>query len=221
MTLHKESIKVQTSPSANHVRAYVVVVNWEPSGAQLPTPNREDEPQLSCSDPHTGWKIPHQLHANLGDLGDDELWQFMEDLCQEVALRELNASPRDPLPTPGGDPVGNGDPNVDDWEVTFLRGGGWEPTGQLLQPLAPIQPDGGWGPRGQPPQPPAPTQPDEDIGCLINTLAMGLQLGTPHINTFSGEPMPGKMEVSFEQWYHEVVCVKDHYLESVVWESIV
>ena len=25
----------------------------------------------------------------------------------------------------------------------------------------------------------------------------------------------------FEQWYHKVQCVKDHYLESVVWESIV
>ena len=33
--------------------------------------------------------------------------------------------------------------------------------------------------------------------------------------------MPGKMEVSFEQWYHEVQCVKDHYPESVVRESIV
>ena len=33
--------------------------------------------------------------------------------------------------------------------------------------------------------------------------------------------MPGKTEVSFEQWNHEVQCVKDHYLESVVWESIV
>ena len=33
--------------------------------------------------------------------------------------------------------------------------------------------------------------------------------------------MPGKTEVSFEQWYHEVQCVKDHYPESVVWESIV
>ena len=29
------------------------------------------------------------------------------------------------------------------------------------------------------------------------------------------------MEVSFEQWYHEVQCIKDHYLESVSWESIV
>ena len=32
--------------------------------------------------------------------------------------------------------------------------------------------------------------------------------------------MPGKMEVSFEQWYHKVQCVKDHYPESVVRESI-
>ena len=33
--------------------------------------------------------------------------------------------------------------------------------------------------------------------------------------------MPGKTEVSFEQWYHEVQCVKDHYPESVVRESII
>ena len=33
--------------------------------------------------------------------------------------------------------------------------------------------------------------------------------------------MPGKTEVSFEQWYHKVQCMKDHYPESVVWESIV
>ena len=29
------------------------------------------------------------------------------------------------------------------------------------------------------------------------------------------------MEVLFKQWYHEVQCVKDHYLESVVRESII
>ena len=33
--------------------------------------------------------------------------------------------------------------------------------------------------------------------------------------------MPCKAEVSFEQWKHEVQCIKDHYPESVVWESIV
>ena len=59
------------------------------------------------------------------------------------------------------------------------------------------------------------------MGHLINTLALGLHLGTPRINTFSGKVMLGKTEVSFKQWYHEVQCVKDHYLESVVWESIV
>ena len=32
--------------------------------------------------------------------------------------------------------------------------------------------------------------------------------------------MSGKTDVSFEQWCHEVQCVKDHYPESVVWESI-
>ena len=33
--------------------------------------------------------------------------------------------------------------------------------------------------------------------------------------------MPRKTEVSFEQWCHEVQCVKDHYPELVVQESIV
>ena len=32
--------------------------------------------------------------------------------------------------------------------------------------------------------------------------------------------MPGKTEVSFKQWYHEVQYIKDHYPESVVRESI-
>ena len=59
------------------------------------------------------------------------------------------------------------------------------------------------------------------MGHLINNLASGLCLDTPRINTFSSEATPGKTEVSFEQWYHEVQCVKDHYPKSVVWESIV
>ena len=82
--------------------------------------------------------------------------------------------PRDPLTTPWGYPVGNGDPNVDDWEVTFPRGGGWEPAGQPLQPPLPAQLGGGWEPRGQLPHSPALTQPNENVGHLINTLAMGL-----------------------------------------------
>ena len=48
-----------------------------------------------------------------------------------------------------------------------------------------------------------------------------LRLGTLRINTFSRDTTPGKTELSFEQWYHEVQCIKDHYPESVVWESII
>ena len=33
--------------------------------------------------------------------------------------------------------------------------------------------------------------------------------------------MPDKTEVSFEHWNHKVQCIKNHFLESVVWESIV
>ena len=69
--------------------------------------------------------------------------------------------------------------------------------------------------------PPTSAQPSAEVGCLINTLASGLCLGAPQINTFSGEAMPGKADVSFKQWYHEVQCVKDHYPKSVVWEGIV
>ena len=48
-----------------------------------------------------------------------------------------------------------------------------------------------------------------------------MQLGTPRINTFSSEPLLEKKEVSFEQWYHKVQCIKDHYLESVAQDSII
>ena len=62
---------------------------------------------------------------------------------------------------------------------------------------------------------------EEDVGYLLSTLTTRLRLGTLRINTFIGGATLGKTEVSFKQWYHEVQCVKDHYLESVVWESII
>ena len=58
-------------------------------------------------------------------------------------------------------------------------------------------------------------------GCFLSMPATRLRLGTPRINTFCGDAIPGKTEVSFEQWYHKVQCIKDHYQESMVWESIV
>ena len=58
------------------------------------------------------------------------------------------------------------------------------------------------------------------MGQLITALTSGLHIGTPKISTFIGNMALGKTEVSYEQWSHEVQCIKDHYLESVVRESI-
>ena len=57
-------------------------------------------------------------------------------------------------------------------------------------------------------------------GQLITTLTSGLHISTPKISTFSGNVAPGNTKVSYKQWSHEVQCIKDHYLESVVRESI-
>ena len=58
------------------------------------------------------------------------------------------------------------------------------------------------------------------MGQLITTLTLGLQISTQKISTFSGDVAPSKTKVSYEQWSHEVQCIKDHYLELVVRESI-
>ena len=61
-------------------------------------------------------------------------------------------TPEMPPPTPWGKPVGNGDPDVDHQEVTFLRGEVGFPRAAILT-SCPAQPDGAWEPRGQPPYP--------------------------------------------------------------------
>ena len=80
MTLCKEPIKVRTSPpSATHVRAYMLVIDGELSGAQHPTPDREGNPKQSLSDHHLGGSTLCQLQANLGDLwmmSCDSLWRI-------------------------------------------------------------------------------------------------------------------------------------------------
>ena len=48
-----------------------------------------------------------------------------------------------------------------------------------------------------------------------------LRLDTPKIITSSRDATLGKTEVSFEQCYHKVQSVKDHYLKAVVWENII
>ena len=77
------------------------------------------------------------------------------------------------------------------------------------------------GSSGTTPQPPLPALQNPDMGYLINTLALGLHLGAPRINTFSSKTMPGETKVSLEQWNHEIQYIKDQDPESVVQESTV
>ena len=101
-----------------------------------------------------------------------------------------------------GTPSGGVDADLEDEEVSHKGRRGWGPSEPLLQPSGP-------------------PHTEEDVGHLLSTLAVGLRLGTPRINTFSGDATLGKIKILFGQWYHEVQCVKDHYPESVVWESII
>ena len=108
---------------------------------------------------------------------------------------------------------------TDDQEVTFPGGGRWGPSRQPTP--VPEQPAGGRVPFGPPQQQPCPAPAGPDMGQLITTLTLGLCISTPKISTFSGDVAPGKTaEMSYEQWSHEVQCIKDHYPESVVRESI-
>ena len=81
-------------------------------------------------------------------------------------------------------------------------------------------PAGGRVPSGPPQQLPCPALVGPDMGQLITALTSGLRISTPKISTFSGDVACGKNEVSYKQWSHEVQCIKDHYPESVVRESI-
>ena len=110
------------------------------------------------------------------------------------------APPSYPPPRDWACPLGSGGPEEDDQEVTF--------------------PGGGRVPTGPQPQAPHPTLAGTDMGQLITALTTCLRISTPKISTFSGNAAPGKTEVSYEQWSHEVQCIKDHYPELVVRESI-
>ena len=85
----------------------------------------------------------------------------------------------------------------------------------------PELPAGGRVPYGPLQQSPCPALAGPDMGWLITTLTLDLCIGTPKISIFSGDTAPGKTKVSYKQWSHEVQCIKDHYTESVVRESII
>ena len=158
---------------------------------------------MPTGEPHPGGGIPYHLQADLANLAKDDLHQLMEDLCWEVTLCELNAPP-EALHQFLGNPVWSGIPMQMTRRSPFPEGEGGFPLDNFsdLLPLHKQMVDG---------------LPRDHLltrcGCLINTLTSGLHLGAPRINTFSGEATPGKTEVSFKQWYHEVQCVKGHYAD--------
>ena len=89
------------------------VERWFPS-LPLVTPNLTKSPHLFSRCP-------------LGDLGDAQLRQLMEDLCQEVSQRDLTASPIGPPSACWRAPAGGADAGLEDEEVTIQgkRMGTW------------------------------------------------------------------------------------------------
>ena len=187
MEFRDEAIMVQTmAPIEAQVTAFQSMWHLNPPTGEgdLHTPPYQTPPNKETL---------HHIHAQLGDLNDSELQQLVRDLLQEIAQHELTVPPSNPPPGDWACPSGSGVPEEDDHEVTF-PGGGRAPSGPLLQS-------------------PSPALVGPDMGQLINALTSGLQIGTPKISTFSGNVAPGKTEVSYEQWSHEVQCIKDHYPE--------
>ena len=115
------------APLEHHIRAYIAIVGGDPPNPQSPPSEGEGESYSPTGNPHPGGRTLHHLQAELGDLADKELHQLVEDLCQEITLHELHASSSNPQPTPWGEPSESRNPNGDDQEVTFPRGGGWVP----------------------------------------------------------------------------------------------
>ena len=109
---HGEPIRLHTSPSTAHLRAYMARRNGWPWGSQSLTPYGEEVLQLPLVTPHPDGRI----HTNsTWDLRDAQLRQLKENLQQDIAHRELNEPPgAHPWRTLAGDR----DPNMND-EVTL------------------------------------------------------------------------------------------------------
>ena len=137
---------------------------------------------------------------------------------QEIVQHELTVPHSYPPPNDWVCPLGSREPEEDDQEVTFPGGGRWGPERQTTP--VPESLTGGRVPYGPPQQLPCPAPAGLDIGQLITALTLGLHISTPKISTFSGNVAPGKTKASYKQWSHKVQCIKDHYPESVVRESI-
>ena len=81
------------APSETHVKVYIIAVGEDSSKLQSPPSEEEGEPHLPHDNPHPSGEMPCHLQAELGNLTNHELYQLVEDLCQEIALHEVNALP--------------------------------------------------------------------------------------------------------------------------------
>ena len=131
---------------------------------------------------------------------------------------QIDCTPSNPPPNDWVCPLGSREPEEDDQEVTFPGGGRWGPERQTFP--VPNSPAGGRVPSGPLQQLSSPAPAGPDMGQLITALTLGLCISTPKISTFSGDVASSKTKVSYKQWSHEVQCIKDHYWELVVRDSI-
>ena len=84
-------------------------------------------------------------------------------------MKRVECVPWDPPLGQWRAPTGDGDPNVEDEEVTFQGGMGTQQANTTTH---------------------KPPHTEENVGHLLSTLATGLRLGTPRINTYSGNATP-------------------------------
>ena len=212
MELCNEAITVWTMvPVEAHIAAFTAM--WH------------SNPTTGDGEPHTPpYQTPPSeetlchLHAQLGDLNDSELRQLIKDLMQEIAQCKLLVPPSTPLLMTGHVCQAVESLRKMTRRSPFQEGEGGVQRGK--PPQFHIHQLGGRVPSGPPQQAPCPAPAGPDMGQLITALTSGLQIGTLKISTFSGNVARSKTEVSHEQWSHKVQCIKDHYPELVVRESI-
>ena len=126
--LQNEAITIRAVASlVTHVKAYIMTVHGDHSKPQ--SPPSEEEPCSPHDNPHPSGETLHCPQAELGNLTNHELFQLVEDLCQEITFHELTVPPEALHQCLGDTHQGVGMLKRVNQEVTFPRGGGWVPLG--------------------------------------------------------------------------------------------
>ena len=95
MELQDEAITVKAmAPLDAHITAYMMVWHSKPSTG-------DGEPHTPPHQTPPSGATLHHLQADLGNLADNELWQLMEELHQEISQQRINTPPAVPLQANG------------------------------------------------------------------------------------------------------------------------